>query len=71
MGWGPPEREGEGRRRILELAKSNRIKLFAPCSSAWARVRLERPDLQLQHHADASHPGDLGHFLNLACFYAH
>lgn len=70
MGWGKVEREAEGRRRIMELATQNKIKLFAPCSSAWARVYEERPDLALQHPQDSSHPGDLGHFLNLACFYA-
>jgi len=70
MGWGKAEREAEGRRRIFDLAVKNRIKLFAPCSSAWARVYAERPELALQHPNDNSHPGDAGHFLNLACFYA-
>lgn len=70
MGWGKSEREAEGRRRIFELAVKNRIRIFAPCSSAWARVYVERPDLALQHPQDGAHPGDLGHFLNLACFYA-
>ena len=70
MGWGSGEREVEGRRRILELAKQNRIRIYAPCSTVWARIRSERPDLELQHPGDKSHPGDLGHFANLACFYA-
>jgi len=70
MGWGKTEREAEGRQRIFELAVKNRIRLFAPCSSAWARVYRERPGLALQHPQDNSHPGDAGHFLNLACFYA-
>ncbi len=70
MGWGKGDREEEGRRRIMALARQNRIKLFAPCSSAWSRVYEERPDLALQHPQDSSHPGNLGHFLNLACFYA-
>jgi len=70
MGWGKTEREAEGRRRILDLARRNRITLFAPCSSAWALVYREKPDLALQHPQDNSHPGDAGHFLNLACFYA-
>jgi hypothetical protein len=26
--------------------------------------------LKLQHPQDGAHPGDAGHFLNLACFYA-
>ncbi len=33
-------------------------------------MRRERPNLALQHANDSTHPGDLGHFLNLACFYA-
>ena len=70
MGWGKSDRETEGRQRIFELAVQNRIRLFAPCSSAWARVYRERPDLALQHPQDNSHPGDAGHFLNVACFYA-
>ena len=70
MGWGKTEREAEGRQRILELAKTNQITLFAPCSTAWARVYAEKPDLALQHPQDNAHPGDAGHFINLACFYA-
>jgi hypothetical protein len=70
MGWGKDEREAEGRQRILDLARQNKITLFAPCSSAWARVYRERPDLKLQHPKDGAHPSDAGHFLNLACFYA-
>ncbi|MEY4484679.1 MAG: hypothetical protein RL693_2131 [Verrucomicrobiota bacterium] len=70
MGWGKSEREAEGRQRLFELGVKNRIKLFAPCSTAWARVYQERPELALQHPKDGSHPGDVGHFLNLACFYA-
>ncbi len=70
MGWGKDEKHAEGRKRIMELAKQNQIKLFAPCSTAWARVYAEKPDLALQHPQDNAHPGDAGHFLNLACFYA-
>jgi hypothetical protein len=70
MGWGKTGREAEGRHRIFDLAVKNKVRLFAPCSSAWARVYRERPDLALQHPQDNSHPGDAGHFLNLACFYA-
>lgn len=70
MGWGKSEREAEGRQRILDLALKNKITLFAPCSTAWARVYAEKPDLPLQHPQDGAHPGDAGHFLNLACFYA-
>ncbi len=70
MGWGRTPREEEGRERILDLALKNKIRLFAPCSTAWAHVYRERPELALQHPLDGSHPGDAGHFLNLACFYA-
>lgn len=70
MGWGKDDKHVEGRKRIFDLAVKNKIKLFAPCSTAWARVYAERPDLALQHPQDNSHPGDAGHFLNLACFYA-
>lgn len=70
VGWGKDDKHEEGRTRILELARKNRITLFAPCSSAWARVYAERPELALQHPQDNAHPGDAGHFLNLACFYA-
>ena len=62
MGWGKDEREAEARKRILDLARHNNITLFAPCSSAWARVYAERPDLKLQHPQDGAHPGDAGHF---------
>jgi len=70
MGWGRSDRDAEGRRRILEMATAQRIRYFAPCSTAWARVYREKPDLALQHPKDSAHPGDLGHFLNLACFFA-
>ena len=70
MGWGRAERDAAGRARIFDLAVANRVRLFAPCASAWARVRRERPDLALQHPKDNAHPGDVGHFLNVAVFYA-
>jgi hypothetical protein len=70
MGWAKTGREAEGRQRLFDLAVKNKIKLFAPCSTAWARVYREKPELVLQHPQDNAHPGDAGHFLNLACFYA-
>ena len=57
MGWGTTDREALGRERILELARQNEIEVYAPCSTAWARVRSERPDLKLQHPGDKSSPG--------------
>ena len=70
MGWGKSDREAEGRERLFQLAVKNKVRFFAPCSTAWARVYRERTDFALQHPKDASHPGDAGHFLNLACFFA-
>jgi hypothetical protein len=70
MGWGKGDREAMGRERISELAAKNNVRFYAPCSTAWARVYKEKPDLALQHPKDFAHPGDAGHFLNLACFYA-
>jgi hypothetical protein len=70
MGWGKSDREAEGRTRIFQLAVRNKVRFYAPCSSAWECVMRERPDLALQHPKDNSHPGDAGHFLNLACLYA-
>lgn len=70
MGWREDEASERGRKRILESARKNGVRLYVPCSTAWARVRRERPDLDLQHPRDRVHPGDVGHFLNLACFYA-
>jgi hypothetical protein len=70
MGWGKSDREADGRTRIFQLAVRNKVRFYAPCSSAWECVMRERPDLALQHPKDGAHPGDAGHFLNLACFYA-
>jgi hypothetical protein len=70
MGWDSGERHRFGRERILALAQNCRIRRFVPCATAWARVRSEKPDFPLLHPNDSWHPGDYGHFLNLACFYA-
>ena len=59
MGWGTTDREAEGRQRIFDLARENNIRVYVPCSTAWGRVRAERPELQLQHPQDRSHPGDV------------
>ena len=45
MGWGKGDREAEGRKRIIELAVKNKLRFYAPCSTAWARVYKEKPDL--------------------------
>ena len=70
MGWGRDEKAIEGRRKIFAAAVRNRVTHFAPCSTAWERVRRERPDLELQNPPDKAHPGTLGCYLNLCCFCA-
>lgn len=70
MGWGRDEKAEEGRRKIFAAAARNRVAHFAPCSTAWDRVRRERADLDLQNPPDRAHPGTLGCYLNLCCFYA-
>lgn len=70
MGWGRKDAEADGRKRIFDLAVANKVTRYAPYSSAWARVYRERPALALQHPKDGAHPGDAGHFLNVACFFA-
>jgi hypothetical protein len=70
MGWGRDEKAAEGRRKIFAAASRNRVTCFAPCSTAWERVRHERPDLDLHNPPDKTHPGTLGCYLNLCCFCA-
>jgi hypothetical protein len=68
MGWGRDEKAEVGREKIFAAAARNRVTRFAPCSSAWERVRHERPGLDLQNPPDQAHPGTLGGYLNLCCF---
>lgn len=70
MGWGHDDKAAVGRRKIFAAAVRNRVLRFAPCSTAWNRVRRERPDLDLHNPPDQVHPGTLGSFLNLCCFHA-
>ncbi len=70
MGWGRDEKAVEGRGKIFAAAARNKATRFAPCSSAWARVRREKPDLELQNPPDRTHPGTLGCYLNLCCLCA-
>jgi len=70
MGWGQDEQAVAGRQKIFAAAVRNRVTHFAPCSTAWDRVRRERSDLDLQNPPDRTHPGTLGCYLNLCCFYA-
>jgi hypothetical protein len=70
MGWRlGPENEA-GRIMILDEALKNQIKHYAPCSRAWKKVRTERPDIELHNLPDTDHPGTLGNYLNMCCFYA-
>ncbi|MCL4195042.1 MAG: hypothetical protein KJZ87_25100, partial [Thermoguttaceae bacterium] len=70
MGWGRDEIAAAGREKILAAAIRNRVTRFAPCSTAWNRVRRERADLELHNPPDRAHPGTLGCYLNLCCFFA-
>jgi hypothetical protein len=69
MGWGKDMQTEAGIARLRTLALQKQIRHYIPCASAWQRVYRERPTLLLQHPKDPVHPGDLGHFLNVACFY--
>ncbi len=55
---------------ILEEAIKNDIEYYAPCSGAWVLVRKERPDIESHNLPDTDHPGTLGNYLNMCCFYA-
>jgi len=70
MGWGRDEKAAVGREKTFAAAVRNRAAHFAPCSTAWQRVRRERSELDLQDPPDRTHPGTLGLYLNLCCFYA-
>ncbi len=70
MGWRLGPENETGRNLILDEAIKNKVSLYAPCSRAWKKVRSERPDIELHNLPDADHPGTLGTYLNLCCFYA-
>jgi hypothetical protein len=70
MGWRRDEHAPAGRKRIFAAAVRNRVFHVAPCSTAWHRVRKERPGLELHTPPDRLHPGTHGYYLNLCCFYA-
>jgi hypothetical protein len=70
MGWRLEPLNETGRQMSWREAKKNNIKMYAPCSSAWARVRAEQPDIELHNLPDTDHPGTLGTYLNMCCFYA-
>ena len=70
MGWRLGPENETGRTMILEEAKKNKVKMYAPCSRAWKKVRAENPEIELHNLPDSDHPGTLGTYLNLCCFYA-
>ncbi len=70
QGWDRNEINDKGQERVLQAALRNRVRRFAPCSTAWEVVRAKRPDLELHNLPDTVHPGTLGNYLNLCCFLA-
>lgn len=66
MGWGLEALNDEGRTRMRALAKRAKVSLYAPVSTAWKLAREGRPGLELHNLPDRTHPGTIGHFLNVA-----
>jgi hypothetical protein len=69
QGWGEDELYDAGDELLLALAVEHDVPVV-PCRSAWKRIRKERPDLELHNLPDRTHPGTLGKYVNLCCFYA-
>jgi hypothetical protein len=69
MGWRTGPENEVGRQGIRRAAIENGIDIYAACSSAWTAVREDRPDIELHNLPDTDHPGTLGTYLNLCCFY--
>ena len=69
MGWGTGDDFTTGDKMLKEAASQHKAPIV-PCRTAWNRVRAERPELELHNLPDRSHPGTLGCYLNLCCFYA-
>lgn len=70
QGWDRNTINDRGQERVLRAAIRNRVIRYAPCSTAWEAVREKAPDLELHNLPDTVHPGTLGHYLNLCCFFA-
>jgi len=66
MGWGLEPLNDEGRVRMRALAKRLGVRHYAPVSTAWKLAREGKPGLELHNLPDRTHPGTLGHYLNLA-----
>lgn len=69
QGWGNDELFDTGDNLLFDLAVKHNVRV-APCRSAWRRIRVERPDIELHNLPDRTHPGTLGAYVNLCCFYA-
>lgn len=69
QGWGDDELFDAGDKLLFELALEHDVPVV-PCRSAWKRIRAERADLELHNLPDRTHPGTLGNYVNLCCFYA-
>jgi hypothetical protein len=57
MGWGRDHEAVEGRRKIFAAAVRNRVTHFAPCSTAWQRVRTDRRNWNCRIHRIDRIPG--------------
>lgn len=69
QGWGEDALFDAGDALLRQLAIELRVPV-APCRTTWRRIRKERPDLELHNLPDRTHPGTLGKYVNLCCFYA-
>jgi hypothetical protein len=69
QGWGEDHLFDSGDKLLAELAGELKVPV-APCRTAWRRIRQERPGLELHNLPDRTHPGTLGKYVNLCCFYA-
>lgn len=69
QGWGEGPLFEKGDKMIRAAAQRNAIDII-PCRSAWRRVRKEHPMIELHDLPDRTHPGRIGTYLNLCCFYA-
>jgi hypothetical protein len=66
MGWGLEALNDEGRARMRALAKRLGVRYYAPVSTAWKLAREKKPGIELHNLPDRTHPGTVGHFLNVA-----
>lgn len=69
QGWGEGELFNKGDKMIRAAAVRNDISII-PCRTAWKIVRRHHPMIELHDLPDTVHPGRIGTYLNLCCFYA-